>query len=215
MTTEEAAATLGLAPEEITAEAVERNYREKAKHCHPDRASYPGAAAEFKRATLAFDTLRSGDRASDPRPSTPSAVEVAAEGFRWVLALKDDEIFAAMGWWERAISLAGARIRPIGTDQVPQGVPLLVRTLWRYSTRGLIPLVVAPIDVEVLGTERRGDEFRMTLRPMETDRVEDHLEQSIAEGLSLAEACRRLERQLDKAARAPLFSPQPLEGRAA
>lgn len=215
MTFEEAAATLGLTPAEATAGAVERNYREKVKRCHPDVADYPGAAVEFKRATKAFDTLR-GRAPQAPRREAPrSELDAAAERFRFTAWFDGPELWETMGFFEKARALGGVRVRPVDLREVPRGMPLVIRTFGPRVTK-LNPLLVAPVDVEILADKRREDDgYEMTLRPLETDRVRDWLTNSVAEGMSLDAACQGLAFELSKASRAPLFASKNSEGRAA
>jgi hypothetical protein len=107
------------------------------------------------------------------------------------------------------------QVCPIDLDLVPKSIPLVVRSVGRGVGRVLTPLVVAPVDTHIVSAERRGHEFVMTLRPIETDRVGEHLQSLVAEGMSLPSACQRLADQLTAAALAPLRCARGAEGRAA
>lgn len=206
MTIEEAATTLGLAPHEVAPELVERNYRLKAMHCHPDRASYPGAAAEFKRATAAFNRLQQPsdvlEKTSSPNPNAD--VSHAAENFVFVSGYVIPELWLQLSWSDWLGKLAGThelRHRKAGT--VRKGSALAEVHTGKIS-KPARPLVVAPIDVEVLEFETKRCFHFWTLRPLETDQVLRRLQNYQAAGCQLALAVERLANELFDAARIPL-----------
>lgn len=206
MTIEEAAATLGLAPHMVAPDVVERNYRLKAKHCHPDRASYPGAAAEFKRATEAFDFLR--QQAVSPTEPISSRVNhdlaEAAESFLFVAIYALPEPWLQLGLADWLGKLAGThQLQVQKTGTVKKGTPLAELFTGRVNAPSL-PLLIAPVDAEVLEFESTRLCRTWILRPLETDHVRRHLERSVAEGLGLESAETRLRKELLKASRLPL-----------
>ena len=191
MTTIDAAATLGLEQDDITPEAVERNYREKVKHCHPDKADYPGAAAEFKRATEAYDELKKHAN-EDSRGATQDELSRAAEDFSFGTFFTHDDIWGSMRWWEKARSAFGLTFGPAGGPIVPAGAPLVVRTFGKQLRGASTPVLIAPIPLEIVDLDQQGDKYLMGLRPVDTEPIRAELARSVSKGKSIEEACHDL-----------------------
>ena len=204
MTIHEAAATLGLEPNQLSLDAVQRNYRLKVKQCHPDLASHPGAANEFKRATSAFNTLLAYLQEPSQQESTDEALDRAAQEFQFIAWFEGSELWGSMSLLEKARAITGVRIRPVDLREVPQDLPLVIRT-FGSRIKELNPLLIAPVDVEILADRQREDQgYEMLLRPLDTDCVREWLAEATADGTSLESACRNLAIELSTASRAPL-----------
>lgn len=207
MTIEEAAATLGLAPHEVAPEQVERNYRLKAMHCHPDRASYPGAAAEFKRATEAFRRLKNPEirPAKAAADRADSDVARAAEQFSFGTAFGVVEPWLHLSWSEWLGKFAGThdvRLRTAG--RIAKDQPLAELLTGRVNAPSR-PILIAPVDVEVLAFESTRFLRTWVLRPVETSRVRLRIERLLAEGYELDSAVKCLSAELFEAARKPVM----------
>lgn len=206
MTIEEAAATLGLASNELAPAAVEQNYRRKAKHCHPDRASYPGAAADFKRATEAFNRLKQPAAwpVTGNNPQGSSEVAEAAEGFLFSTALAFGEPWLWMSWTERLGRLMGTHeLRVLEAGVAKQNTPL-ARVAGKKGNALPRPLLITPVDAEVLEVGRVNSCRVWLLRPLETDQVRRRLQRSVDGGLDLGAAVERLRDDLFDASRSLL-----------
>ena len=205
MTTIDAAATLGLEQDDITPEAVERNYREKVKHCHPDKADYPGAAAEFKRATEAYDQLKKHAN-ENSQGATQDELSRAAEEFSFGTFFTHDDIWESMRWWEKARSAFGLTFGPASVSVAPAGTPLVVRAFGKQLGGATTPVLIAPIALEIIDLDRVGDRYIMALRPVDTGRIREELEQMVARGKSIDEARHDLAMALIYATRLPIHS---------
>ena len=209
MTIEEAAATLGLTPSKVSPELVDRNYRMKVKHCHPDRARYPGADVEFKRATEAFDRLKQPtDWPTEDTVSDASIeLKVAVDTFFFAAICFWPEHWLALDWSERLGVLIGNYELHFNTKgQLEKGAPL-IELVDRRGDRPSRPLLVAPVAVEVVKFEGECLRRMWVLRPLETSQLPRHLERIATETGGLESATERLRTELLEASRAPLMYP--------
>lgn len=170
MTMLEAAATLGLSPDEITPEAVERSYREKAKQCHPDTSSAPDAETQFKQVAAAYETL-SGGKHQAYTADHPEVI-AAAEAFQFTVGLAGEDVESTMSIWQRIRGLAfGFYVHVLdGIRYVYAGQAICKWSFQQYlkTERDGHALLAPPIDCEILDIRRGHETIEFVLTPLNT-----------------------------------------------
>lgn len=216
MTIDEAIAVLGIDRDRLCLEAVERHYREKAKRSHPDRASYPGAAFDFKQATSAYELLKTfierGGQAAKPEaeakpqstgnePARSELADVLAS-FRYTISI--DQLFVDQGMtrMQRIWALDGLDWNEwpgLEEGDLVRPEHPLMRVTWRNAPIGYadstLEMLVAPVASRLI-RRRYESGYRCheyTLAPTDKELLaEDLLRQRDLFGVGLAEAAKQV-----------------------
>lgn len=112
MTVEEATAILGLNKSQIDSDSILHHYNAKAKHCHPDIASYPGHEHDFKQTTKAFDLLKilpelGGHPSEISIPE--SDLEEVIEEFTYTLSIDRYDLHTIQNFWQKIWATDGTK----------------------------------------------------------------------------------------------------------